>query len=134
MIEQMIISTFPLLLFSFFLNSVHCVTPSGELKIRQQSEVVYVAPSGNFGAELDAEADSTYRRLVEPSNDKDGCAPEVAFLANNVQFYLLVARGNCSFEDKALAAEALGADGIVIYNSLEGIYQGNESCHYTSEK
>ena len=85
-----------------------------------------MAPGG-FGDALPDESDTLYRKLVQPLGDEDGCSPEVPQLfPKNSQFYLLVARGNCTFTEKAAAAEAQGAKGVVIYNSLEGIYQGNE--------
>lgn len=102
------------------------ITPSGEMSIRQSTTVVYVAPGG-FGDDLPDESDTIYRKLVQPVGDVDGCSPEVPQLfPKNSQFYLLVARGNCTFAEKAAAAEAQGAKGVIIYNSLEGIYQGND--------
>ena len=56
----------------------------------------------------------------------NGCNPVVPPLRNNLGFYLLVSRGNCSFIDKAIAAKNVGALGVVVYNSIEGIYQGNK--------
>ena len=56
----------------------------------------------------------------------NGCNPIVPPLRNNLGFYLLVSRGNCSFIDKAIAAKNVGALGVVVYNSIEGIYQGNK--------
>lgn len=114
-----------LLIVSLFilLSGIHAVTPSGELKIRLNSNVLYVAP-GTFGSSLSEETQTTYRKLVVPALAADGCDPEVPILPKNAQFYLLVSRGNCSFDTKAIAAESQGAKGIVVYNSLEGIYQG----------
>jgi hypothetical protein len=36
----------------------------------------------------------------------------------------MVSRGSCTFLEKIAAAEKIGAQGVVIYNSLEGIYMG----------
>ena len=103
---------------------VGAITPTGELQIRQSSTVIYLAP-GNFGDDLPDSGDTIYRKLVRPLGDSDGCSPEVPTLfPKNSQFYLLVQRGNCTFTDKAIAAENVGAKGVIIYNSLEGIYQG----------
>ena len=102
------------------------ITPTGEMQIRQSSTVVYLAP-GAFGADLSDESDTIYRKLVRPIGDADGCAPQVPTLfPKNSQFYLLVQRGNCTFSEKASAAEGVGAKGVIIYNALEGIYQGND--------
>jgi hypothetical protein len=39
-------------------------------------------------------------------------------------FALLAARSpNCTFEERALAAEAINASALIVYNSLEGIYR-----------
>jgi signal peptide peptidase-like protein 2B len=43
------------------------------------------------------------------------------------QEILLVPRGNCSFEDKALSAQRLGASGILIYNTLQSRYGWNDT-------
>ena len=41
----------------------------------------------------------------------------------NGDAYLLVGRGECSFEDKLSAALSSNAKGLIVYNSLQGIYQ-----------
>lgn len=104
---------------------IDAVTPSAELKVRLNSKTFYVAP-GSFSSSFTDESDTTYRKLLPPTGLQDGCEPNIPVLPKNAQFYLLVERGNCSFESKAVAAENVGAKGVVIYNSLEGIYQGNE--------
>ena len=113
-----------LIIILLMIASCICITPSGEMKIRQKDSIIYVA-TGTFGGELSDESLTTYRKLVKPVGDDDGCNPVIPRLQHNSQFYLLVARGNCSFIDKAIAAETAGAKGIVVYNSIEGIYQGN---------
>ena len=85
--------------------------------------VILVAP-GSFSSALISETDSVFIRLVKPASGLDGCNPIVPPLRNNLGFYLLVSRGNCSFIDKAIAAKNVGAVGVVVYNSLQGIYQG----------
>ena len=105
-------------------KTCNTITPSGEMKIRQKDSIIYVAAS-TFGGQLNDESETTYKKLVKPVGDNDGCSPTIPRLQHNSQFYLLVARGNCSFIEKAIAAETAGAKAIVIYNSIEGIYQGN---------
>ena len=90
--------------------------------------VILVAP-GSFSSALISETDSVFIRLVKPTSGLDGCNPIAPPLRNNLGFYLLVSRGNCSFIDKAIAAKNAGALGVVVYNSLQGIYQG---AHYAS--
>lgn len=115
-----------MLLGLLLLPTSFAITPTGEMSIRQSTVVIYLAP-GSFGNDLSDESDTIYRKLVQPAGDDNGCAPEIPQLfPKNSQFYLLVARGNCTFTEKAVAAEAQGAKGVVIYNSLEGIYQGND--------
>jgi hypothetical protein len=64
------------------------ITPTGELKIRQSSTVIYVAPSANFGADLSSESETAWRKLVEPSGDeKDGCNPTLPHLNKNAQVH-----------------------------------------------
>lgn len=121
----MMIMIIQILLIILIINDCNCITPSGEMKIRQEDSILYVA-TGTFGGELSDESETTYRKLVKPVGDNDGCNPEIPRLQHNSQFYLLVSRGNCSFIDKAIAAETVGAKGIVVYNSIEGIYQGND--------
>ena len=105
--------------------SINSITPTAEIKVRLNSKIIYSAP-GAFSSSFTDESSATYRKLVPPTGLQDGCDPNVPVLPKNAQFYLLVSRGNCSFESKAIAAESIGAKGVVIYNSLEGIYQGNE--------
>jgi hypothetical protein len=112
----------------FFARLCHGVTPSGEMSTRKLAgnpTTVYVAP-GSFGSPLDSETEAATRRLVKPELGEDGCAPVPPSLRSTMGFYLLVSRGNCSFIDKAVAAAEVGASGVVIYNSLEGIYQGRD--------
>ena len=107
---------------------VYAVIPTGEMttrKIMGTTTIVFVAP-GAFSSNLNEETDAVFMRLVKPiGGTDDGCNPVVPALRNRPDFYLLVARGNCSFIDKATAAKNAGALGVVVYNSLQGIYQGN---------
>jgi hypothetical protein len=117
-----------LFIISFFFHVSLAVIPVGELttrKLKGTTTIVYVAPA-SFGDSLSAEKDATFMRLVKPLSGFDGCAPVPQVLKSS-SFYLLVSRGNCSFADKAIAAANIGARGVVIYNSLEGIYQGNDT-------
>jgi signal peptide peptidase-like protein 2B len=41
-------------------------------------------------------------------------------------FILVAERGNCTFDSKALAAQTAGASGIVVVNTLEGVYAGRD--------
>mmetsp|Transcript_24426 Transcript_24426/g.37691 ORF Transcript_24426/g.37691 Transcript_24426/m.37691 type:complete len:748 (-) Transcript_24426:534-2777(-) len=49
------------------------------------------------------------------------------------KYVMLVPRGSCTFERKALSAQRLGASAIVIYGSLGALYSVNETLAETSE-
>ena len=111
----------------FCLHSL-AVIPLGALTTRKllgTSTVIYGAP-GSFSGSLTEEKDAVFVRLVKPVSGYDGCNPVPPSFRNNQNFYLLVSRGNCSFLDKTIAALNIGASGIVVFNSIEGIYQGND--------
>jgi hypothetical protein len=55
----------------------------------------------------------------------------VSKLTKNAAFYIMVSRGTCTFQEKQTAAYNIGAKGIIIYNSLTGIYQGKDYASYT---
>lgn len=125
---KMIIAMFVCSIAGSILHVIMAVIPMGELTTRKllgTATTVYGAPA-SFGLALSAEKNAVYIRLVMPVSGFDGCEPEAPTIRNNQPYYLLVMRGNCSFLDKALAASDIGAAGVVVYNSLEGIYQGNE--------
>lgn len=108
---------------------VNGVTPIAELYLKSIGTSLYASPA-KFSSDLPSNLyDADYNRLFEPTNDNDGCAPVVPRVPHGV-FYLLVSRGNCSFGAKTEAAENVGASGIIVYNSLEGIYAGQ---NYASE-
>ena len=107
---------------------VVAVIPLAEITTRKvlgTTTVVYGAPS-TFSDSLSEEKDALFMRLVKPLNGLDGCDPIAPGLRGLQGFHLLVSRGNCTFLDKAVAAYDIGASGVVVYNSLEGIYQGNQ--------
>lgn len=103
------------------LRTTLSVIPTGQIKIYGRSDYLYGAP-GSFSSSLPSY--TSYGRLLEPTNAADGCEPIITKLAKSVQYYLLVSRGVCSFQDKQSAAYYAGAKGVIVYNTLEGIYQG----------
>lgn len=113
---------FCLILHQFF--SVLCIIPTGEILIQQTEGTLFAAP-GMFAANLPDEYSTYFRRLITPDNGTEGCHPVVPEpFGTEEGYYLLVARGGCTFEHKALVAAEIGARGVIIYNSLQGIYQG----------
>lgn len=104
------------------------VIPLAEIttsKVLGTTTVIYGALS-SFGGSLNEEKDAQFTRLVKPTNGLDGCNPIPPVLKGIQGFYLLVSRGNCTFLEKTIAAQKAGASGILVYNSLESIYQGKK--------
>lgn len=99
------------------------VLPTGELRLADGG-TAYAAPAW-FGLQLPEEEGASFLPLRVPNGDADGCG-EVTVddpPADGGGFVLLVERGNCFFDVKALAAQEAGAEGLVVMNSIEGIYQ-----------
>jgi PA domain len=110
------------------ISSANGVIPLAEIttsKVLGTTTVIYGALS-SFGGSLNEEKDAQFTRLVKPTNGLDGCNPIPPVLKGIQGFYLLVSRGNCTFLEKTIAAQTAGASGVLVYNSLESIYQGNK--------
>lgn len=103
-------------------NLVEAVLPTGELRL-SGGDTAYAAPAW-FGLGLPEEEDASYLPLRVPQGSADGCGDvTVEDKPAEGGFVLLVERGNCFFDEKALAAQEAGAEGLVVMNSVEGIYQ-----------
>lgn len=102
---------------------VVAVLPTGELRLTG-GDTAYAAPAW-FGLQLAEEEDASYLPLRVPKGNRDGCGVVTVDNppADSGGFVLLVDRGNCFFDEKALAAQEAGAEGLVVRNSVEGIYQ-----------
>lgn len=102
---------------------VEAVLPTGELRL-SGGDTAYAAPAW-FGLQLPEEEEASYLPLRVPLGDADGCGDVTVENppADGGGFVLLVERGNCFFDEKALAAQDAGAEGLVVMNSVEGIYQ-----------
>eukprot|EP00638_Chattonella_subsalsa_P000540 CAMPEP_0117755468 /NCGR_PEP_ID=MMETSP0947-20121206/13472_1 /TAXON_ID=44440 /ORGANISM="Chattonella subsalsa, Strain CCMP2191" /LENGTH=562 /DNA_ID=CAMNT_0005574813 /DNA_START=348 /DNA_END=2036 /DNA_ORIENTATION=- len=59
-----------------------------------------------------------------PEEDTEVCNSNVQLPGTESNFLLLVERGNCTFTQKVLNAQMNGASGVIIYNSLRGMYRG----------
>lgn len=124
-----------LLLVTFFLafgptRQVESVLPTAVLRLSDGSST-YAAPAW-FGSGLPDQNDASYLPLRVPSGSKDGCGEvQVEDVPAQGEFVLLVERGNCFFDTKALAAQEAGASGLIVMNSLQGIYQVNSNVHET---
>ena len=103
------------------LTRVEAVLPTASLRLTNGGRVY--ASAAWFGLQIPEEEDATFLPLRVPSGDADGCEGVSVDDAPSGGFVLLVERGNCFFDVKALAAQEAGAKGLVVMNSLEGIYQ-----------
>lgn len=112
-----------LLLGGVNVNLVEAVLPTGELRL-SGGDIAYAAPAW-FGLQLPEEGEASYLPLRVPRGSADGCGDVTVDdpPADGSGFVLLVERGNCFFDVKALAAQEAGAEGLVVMNSIEGIYQ-----------
>ncbi|CAN0017698.1 unnamed protein product [Scytosiphon promiscuus] len=99
------------------------VLPTGELRLADGNSA-YAAPAW-FGLQLPEKEQATYLPLRVPEGSADGCGDVTVDSppADGTGFVLLVERGNCFFDVKALAAQEAGAEGLVVMNTVEGIYQ-----------
>eukprot|EP00752_Nemacystus_decipiens_P009947 g8870.t1 len=103
-------------------HQAEAVLPTGELRLTGGA-TAYAAPAW-FGLQLPEEQEASYLPLRVPQSSSDGCGTvTVQDPPANGGFVLLVERGNCFFDEKALAAQEAGAEGLVVMNSVEGIYQ-----------
>ena len=111
-------------IFIYF-TCINAIIPTGELKIHGTNELIHVAPA-YFGPALLQEYETTYYTLlISNTLHSQGCEISVISIVDNLPFYLLVSRGNCTFEEKAMNAQNSGASGIIIYDSLIGIYHNH---------
>lgn len=119
-----------LLLLGGVIDLAEAVLPTGELRLAD-GVTAYAAPAW-FGLQLPEETEAKFLPLRVPKGAADGCDDVTVDdpPANGGGFVLLVERGNCFFDVKALAAQVAGAEGLVVMNSIEGIYQVCSLCVY----
>lgn len=103
------------------ISPVGAVMPTAGIRL-SNGEAAYAAPAW-FGLQVPEEGDASYFPLRVPSGDADGCEDVSVEDPPEGGFALLVERGNCFFDIKALAAQEAGAKALVVMNSVEGIYQ-----------
>ncbi|CAM9516340.1 unnamed protein product [Ascophyllum nodosum] len=106
-------------------NRVDAVVPTASLRV-SSGETAYAAPAW-FGPQPLDQEDAIYMPLRVPSGEFDGCKDVSVDDQPTAGFALLVERGHCFFDVKALAAQTAGARGIVVMNSLRGIYQEKDA-------
>jgi len=105
----------------------HAALPNAEIHVEGGSS--FLATFASFGARQTIATDTNSLLLTPPLTvDASLCSDLVDY--STVQWegdIMLVPRGNCTFERKALAAQQMGASAIIIYNTLESRYQQNET-------
>lgn len=87
------------------------------------NDPLYCAPA-EFSPDLSSSYDASSKAIVMPKGNIDGCRVSRNYDSFE-SYYWLVERGNCTFEEKAIKAYHSGAEGVIISNSLKGIYKGN---------
>ena len=97
------------------------VIPTGVIQAPHENIISFCSQS-SFGAELAPKSNSNFAKLIIANKyNVFGCEKIVTNLSGN--FYWLVERGNCSFSVKMNNAVRGGSIGLMVYNSLRGIYQ-----------
>jgi len=113
---------FPLILFGLILSKGLSIIPDGQLVVSNGGGDCYCAPA-SFGRELPSRSKAPLDYLFLPSSNSQGC-DAIQGINPLSEFILLMERGNCTFTDKAMNAQKAGASGVIIYNSLKGLYRG----------
>jgi len=110
---------------------IEAVIPTSVIEI--EGKKVYAAPAV-FGDTLPYKTNGGYNLdLIRPLKLQDGCEPEIDSLSKSqLNFALLVQRSpNCTFGDRAKAAQDMGAIALIVENTIEGIYRNR---NYTDSK
>ena len=114
---------------------VTAVLPSAKIDVVSQSGVIsntLLASESQFGSLLGMGADQSHPMVpMFPPKDNFLLCNEVPLPTQQQQSsgrqVLIVGRGGCTFERKALAAQRLGADAMIIYGTLAARYSLNST-------
>ena len=136
---------FALICLAVGLRVTESVIPSAILSVRSSNgkggstgKKLFAAPAA-FGLELPSESGRVRFSLVTPNGLQDGCEPELkptfeAIKDTSINYALLVQRSpNCTFEQRALAAQKIGASAIIVQNTVEGIYHNRSHAEAQSD-
>ncbi|MGO0577655.1 M20/M25/M40 family metallo-hydrolase [Ornithinimicrobium panacihumi] len=91
-------------------------------ELRQTSPVERDLESTVFTYSPSGQADEA--ELAAPSGDPLGCTADAYGGADLTGQIALVSRGDCPFAEKSLAAAAVGAEAVIIYNNTDGAING----------
>jgi len=114
-----------LCLWLLWLARGSCVVPAGQLLMRGRSGALHFAPGSLSKARLPEMGDTDYQRLLLPTNGEAGCASAITvppYFPPYKNFALLLERGECSYQQKAIAAQRAGAASVLIANTVRGVY------------
>ena len=105
------------------------VTPTAKLALLSGSGTSEAAPA-SFGLALPTSKSSALRLTLRWAGGlADGCSPDVGEWSSvesvaHDGFGVLAARSpNCTFGDRAVAAQKAGIRALIVYNTIEGIYR-----------
>ncbi|CAM9990627.1 unnamed protein product, partial [Choristocarpus tenellus] len=130
MVPSLVAAVFPLLVLLIGLSPSVAVIPTSMVEV-STGYIAFASPAW-FGPQVPEKGQSSWLTVLMPTSSADACEEvEVDVPEEGEDFYLLSDRGNCAFEAKAIAAEAVGAKGLLVMNSLEGIYQSPLPCLLT---
>ena len=116
-----------LLLCLALLPSAYSVLPAGQLLLRDgdRDVALHFAPGSLSKAHLPEMHDAEFQRLLLPSNGETGCGSTIVVPAYSepfLGFSVLLERGDCSYRQKALAAQKAGASSVLVANTVRGVY------------
>ena len=113
------------------LAEVSAVLPTAAVDVECQDgscQYTLLSSQASFGTwpEMTAERNEPMIPMMAPENDPLLClgstASDTYDFVNGKKFVLVVPRGQCTFEQKTIAAQKLGASGIIIYGTLASRY------------
>jgi hypothetical protein len=126
-----------LVLFLFVVNritGVHGITQTAQINVQLSNGEAYMfyASQASFGPspKMGVENNAAYSLALPPQwntllcNNATLPTPDTTVYQDS---FLLVPRGECTFETKAINAQRLGAAGIIVRGSLASRYSRNES-------
>ncbi len=101
------------------------VIPFGQLQLRYHTWTLPFSPALGSEAKLPRVEDAEYQRLILPRHGEIGCESTISLsnsLPNSAKFVILLERGECAYYRKALIAQRAGASGVLIANTVRGVY------------
>lgn len=106
-----------LLLFFNNIYHVESLVPSCAITFGDDNSGKVYAAQASFGASIPMQTSSSLNvNLVRPLGYQDGCKPTISSSIKNMNFALLVERSpNCTFSDRAIAAQKIGPLCIFFY-------------------